>query len=213
MEDLNMVLESNADKSEKAEALYCLGVAHQMKTTEYWDKVVMDYPSTKASKMVLQGMRPGVKRIDPSKFKSPVVSVDFILGFQDALPPQTAAWVEDKNGKFVKTLYVSGFSGYVKEKQLWLKEWAADSKFADADVVTSASINVGHHIYLWELKDHTGKSVKPGEYVVKVEVFSWPSMKYQLASVPIKIGGNEKRATVEEGNLIPFLEVTYYPKK
>jgi len=213
MEDLNMVLESKADKTKKAEALYYLGIAYQKKTMEYWDKVVADYPSTEASKMVLEGMRPKVKRFDPSKFKSAVVSVDFVLGFQDALPPQTAVWIEDKNGKFIKTLYVSGFSGYVKEKQLWLKEWAKSSKFVDTDAITSASIDVGHHIYLWELKDHTGKKVKSGEYVVKVEVYAWPSMKYQLVSAPIEIGSKEKSTTVEEGNVIPSLVVTYYPKK
>jgi len=213
MKDLNMVLESKANKSQKAEALYYLGIAHQKKTMEYWDKVVADYPSTEASKMVLEGMRPKVKRFDPSKFKSAVVSVDFVLGFQDALAPQTAVWIEDKNGKFVKTLYVSGFSGHVKEKQLWLKEWAKSSKFVDTDAITSASIDVGQHIYLWEVKDHTGKKVKSGEYVVKVEVSSWPSMEYQLASVPIKIGDKERKSIVEEGNVILSLEVTYYPKK
>jgi tetratricopeptide (TPR) repeat protein len=211
--DLNMVLESDADKSKKAEALYYLGIAHQKKTMEYWNKVVLDYPSTEATKMVLEGMRPKIKRIDRSEFKNPIVVVDFVLGFQDALPPQTAVWIEDKNGKFIKTLYVSGFSGHVKEKQLWLKEWGADSKFVDADAVSSASIDVGHYIYLWELKDYTGKSVKAGKYVVKIEVSSWPSMKYQLASAPIKIGNKEKRSAVEEGDVIPSLVVTYYPEK
>ncbi len=213
MEDLNKVLESDADKSQKAEAMYYLGVAHQKKTMEYWDKVVMDYPSTEASKMVFEAMRPGVKRIDPSKFKSPVVVVDFILGFQDALAPQTAVWVEDKKGNFVKTLYVSGFSGYVKEKQLWLKKWAESSKYVDTDAVTAASIDLGQHIYLWDLKDNKGKNVKSGKYVVKVEVSSWPSMKYQLVSVPIEIGGKENKSTVEEGNIIPFLQAAYYAKK
>ena len=213
IEDLNMVIESKVDKSKKAEALYYLGIAYQKKTMEYWNKVVMDYPSTEANKMVLEEMRPKVKRIDPSKFKSSFVSVDFLLGFQDALPPQTAVWIEDKNGKFVKTLYVSGFSGYVKEKQLWLKEWASASKYIDADAVTSASIDIGHHIYFWELKDHNGKNIKSGEYIVKVEVSSWPSMKYQIISVPIEIGGREKISTVEEGEVIPSLVVTYHPKK
>jgi hypothetical protein len=212
IEDLNKVLNSDAKDSLKAEALYYLGVAYQRKTMEYWDKVITDYPSSKASKMVFQGMRPYIKRIDPEKVKNSVV-VDFILGFQDALPPQTAVWVEDKNGKFIKTLYVSGFSGYVKEKQVWLKEWAANSKFVDADAVTSASIDVGHHIYLWDLKDYSDKSVKSGKYVVKVEVSSWPSMKYQLVSVPVKIGGEGGKSTVEEGDIIPFVEATYYPKK
>jgi tetratricopeptide (TPR) repeat protein len=212
IEDLNKVLASNAEDSLKAEALYYLGVAYQKKTMEYWDKVVADYPSSEAAKMVFQGMRPDIKRIDPEKVKNSVV-VDFILGFQDALPPQTAVWVEDKSGKFIKTLYVSGFSGHVKERQVWLKEWAANSKFVDADAVTSASIDVGHYIYLWNLKDYSDKSVKAGEYVVKVEVSSWPSMKYQLVSVPIKIGGKSGKSTVEEGNIIPFVEATYYPKK
>jgi len=213
IEDLNKVLESDAEKSVKAEALYHLGIAYQRKALDYWDKVVVDYPSSEASKMVFDGMRPKVKRVDPDKFKNSVVVVDFLLGFQDALAPQTAVWIEDKNGKFVKTLYVSGFSGYVKEKQLWLKKWAESSKFVDTDAITSASIDVGHYIYIWELKDHTGKKVKSGEYVVKVEVFSWPSMKYQLVSAAIKIGGKGNKSKAEEGNIIPFLEATFYPKK
>lgn len=213
IEDLNLVLKSDAESSVKAEAMYHLGIAYQRKALDYWDKVVADYPSSDASKMVFEGMRPSIKRIDPDKFKNAVVAVDFTLGFQDALAPQTAVWIEDKKGNFIKTLYVSGFSGYVKENQLWLKKWAESSDFVDTDAVTSASIDVGHHIYIWELENHAGKKVKSGEYVVKVEVFSWPSMKYQLASVPIKIGGKGGKAKIEEGNIIPYLEATYYPKK
>lgn len=213
IEDLNKVLESNAESSVKAEALYHLGAAFQRKALGYWDKVVADYPSTEASKMVLEEMRPKIKRIDPDKFKNAVVVVDFIVGFQDALPPQTAVWIEDKKGDFIKTVYVSGFSGYVKEKQNYLAKWGESSKFVDTDAVTSASIDVGHHIYLWELKDHTGKKVRPGDYVVKVEVSSWPSMKYQMASVPIKIGDKGNKSIIEEGNIIPYLEATYYPKR
>jgi len=213
IEDLNKVLESDAESSIKAKALYHLGIAYQRKALDYWDKVVVDYPSTEASKMVFEGMRPDIKRIDPEKFKKSVVVVDFVLGFQDALPPQTAVWIEDKKGKFIKTLYVSGFSGYVKEKQTCLVKWGESSKFVDTDAITSASIDVGHYLYLWELKDHTGKKVKSGEYNVKVEVFAWPSTKYQLVSAAIKIGGKERKSMVEEGNIIPFLEATYYPKK
>ncbi|MBN1695341.1 DUF2271 domain-containing protein [candidate division WOR-3 bacterium] len=213
IEDLNKILESDAESSMKAEAMYHLGIAYQRKALEYWDKVIADYPKSDASKMVFESMRPGIKRIDTDKFKDATVVVDFVLGFQDALAPQTAVWIEDKKGNFIKTLYVSGFSGYVKEKQLWLKKWAESSKYVDTDAVTSASIDVGHHIYIWELKDHNGKKVKSGEYVVKVEVSSWPSMKYQLASVAIKINGKKNKSTVEEGDIIPFLEATYYPKK
>lgn len=212
MDDLNRVLKSNADNSAKAEALYWLGMAHQKRTMTYWIKVVSDYPETKSSHTVFETMRPGVKRINLSEYKLPILTVDFILGFRDELPPQTAVWVEDKNGKFVKTIYVSGFSGHAREKQINLPEWSESSKFSDVDGVTGASIDLGHHIYVWDLKDLSGKVVEPGEYVIKVEVAYWPSTQYQLASVNINLGKKKERSTVEKGDLIPFLGVEYYPE-
>jgi len=56
-----------------------------------------------------------------------------------------------------------------------------------------------------------GKKVAPGDYVVKVEVSYWPSMKYQMVEAPIKIGGERTRSVVEEGHFIPYLEVRYLP--
>ncbi len=157
MENLDMVLENDVGKSKKAEALYYLGIAHQKKTMEYWNKVVMDYPSTEAYKTVLGGMRPKIKRIDRSEFKNPVVVVN----------------------------------------------WGMDSKFVDTDAVTSVSIDVGHHIHLWALKNYTGKIVNAGEFFIKIEVSSWLSMKYQLVSAPIKIGSRGKRCnTISDGCLL-----------
>jgi hypothetical protein len=54
--------------------------------------------------------------------------------------------------------------------------------------------------------------VNPGEYIVKVEVTYWPSMQSQLVAATIKLGEKEEQAVVEEGNLIPYLEVKYYPE-
>jgi len=119
-------------------------------------------------------------------------------------------WIEDKSGNFVKTVYVSGFSGYAKEKQANLSDWAKASKFQDTDAVTAASIDVGHHIYVWDLKDYQGKQVKAGEYVVKVEVAYWPSMEYQSTKANFTIGKKDTRVVVEEGNLVPYLMVKYY---
>jgi hypothetical protein len=162
--------------------------------------------------MVFDSMTPEIQRLDPSQQKAPLVSIDFVLGFQDELAPQTAIWIEDGSGNFVRTLYVSGFAGFVKERQITLPLWAEASSFSDADAVTGASIDVGHHIYVWDLKDHTGAKVKPAEYTVKVEVSHWPSMQYQLAEAAIELGKTEQRTIVEEGNFIPYLEVTYYPQ-
>ncbi len=183
----------------------------QIQGRTQWIDVVKNYKDTRASQMVFDELNPNVKRIDISKYKTPILIIDFIMGFTDELAPQTAVWVEDKDGKFIKTVYVSGFSGYAKEKQVNLPRWAQSSKFSDTDGVTGASIDLGHHIYAWDLKDVLGNKVKSGEYVIKIEVSYWPSMQYQWVSADINIGKKETRTVVEEGNLIPYLEVKYIP--
>jgi hypothetical protein len=47
--------------------------------------------------------------------------------------------------------------------------------------------------------------------VVKVETMYWPSMKYQMVEGAITVGAKEDRIVVEEGDFIPYLEVTYLP--
>lgn len=212
IEDLNMVIKSDAPDDMKAYALYYLGVAYEKKAMTSWIKVVSKYPDSRASLSVFNVMKPQIEHIDLSKYNSSIVVIDFILGFRDELPPQSAVWVEDENGGFVKTIYVSGFSGYAKEKQVNLPKWSESSKFLDVDEVTGASIDLGHHIYVWDLKDNTNKRVRKGKYTVKVEVAYWPSMKYQMVSVPINVGNRAVSKRIEEGNFIPSVEVKYYPK-
>lgn len=102
--------------------------------------------------------------------------IDFILGFGDELAPQTAVWIEDAQGTYVKTVYVSGFSGYVKEVQVTLPKWAKSSEFQGVDAVTSVSIDCGGHQYVWDMTDWSGKPVKPGSYTVCIEISFRPSM-------------------------------------
>jgi tetratricopeptide (TPR) repeat protein len=210
IEDLKLVRESNVSENNKAEALYWLGAAYQKKAMTHWIEVITDYSETDASKEAFVSMHPSVSHFEPTEYKRPFLVIDFILGFRDELPPQTVVWIEDKDGIYIKTVYVSGFSGFAKEKQVNLSEWAESSKFRDVDAVTAASINIGHHIYVWDLKDYEGNKVKTKEYVVKVETAYWPSMEYQLVSANIMIGKNDSRIVVEESNLIPYLEVKYY---
>jgi tetratricopeptide (TPR) repeat protein len=210
MEDLNWVAKSDAPKDIKAQALYWLGYAYQKKATTQWIKVITDYKNTEASHLAFENMRPAIQHFDPQKHQRPFLEIDFVLGFRDELAPQSAVWIEDKNGNFVKTVYVSGFSGYAKEKQANLSDWADASKFRDTDAVTAASIDVGHHVYVWNLKDYQGKSVKAGEYVVKIEVAYWPSMEYQSTKANFTIAKKDSRVVVEEGDLVPYLMVKYY---
>lgn len=207
MADLEMVIASDAPDSLKAEALYNLGVAHQKMAMTYWSEVVSNYPETDAMENVFDEIRPPVEHIDLTNYKRPFMIVDFVLGFKDELAPQTAVWVETADGAFVKTIYVSGFSGHAKGKQVNLPVWAQASKFADVDGVTAASIDLGHHIYVWDMNDIDGKQVKKGDYLVKIEASFWPSMQYQRVEVPINLGKKDTRAVVEEGNLIPYVEV------
>jgi len=74
-----------------------------------------------------------------------------------------------------------------------------------------ASINVGHHIYVWDLKDSLGRRVKAGEYVVKVEVAYWPSMQYQLVSAAVTLEEKGDQIIVEQGKFVPYLKVNYFP--
>ena len=211
IDDLNRVLRSDVSDSTKAEALHWLGKAYQKKAMSYWIKVVSQNPNSKESKAIFDRMRPAVKRFDLSQYQPPVLAIDFILGFRDELEPQTAVWIEDKDGNFVKTIYVSGFSGHAKEREVRLPKWANSSKFVDVDTVTGASINVGHHIYVWDLKDSLGRRVTAGEYVVKVEVAYWPSMQYQLVSAAVNLEEKGDQIIVEQGKFVPYLKVNYFP--
>ncbi len=209
--DLEMVTESDVSRDMKAKAIYWLGYAHQKKATTYWTQVVSKYPGTDAAQYVFKTLRPPVKHVDLSSYPTPVVGIEFEMSYRDELAPQTAVWVESADGRFVKTIYVSGFSGHAKEKQINLPVWAKSSEFVDVDAVTGASINLGHHVYVWDLLDHSGAKVKHGQYKIVVEVSYWPSMQYQRVEAPVEIGKRQVRKVVEEGDFIPYLEVRYLP--
>ena len=136
------------------------------------------------------------------------VKISFHLGFQDELPPQTAVWIEDEKGAFIKTVYVSGFSGYAKEKQVDLPIWANKSEF-ETNGTTGASIDWGKHTFLWDLTDKNNKKVKSGKYTVIVESSWWPSMKYARAEAVIRIGKKKNQVLKDNKPFIPWLFVEY----
>jgi len=210
--DLEYVLKNTKSPADSAQAMYWLGAARERQAMRFWLDVATKFPETEAARLALAGMRPVYSHLDPAKLDKPVVAIDFVLGFRDELAPQVAVWIEDASEKHVKTVFVSGFAGNVKGKQVTLPVWAATSEFAGADAVTGASIDVGHYVYTWDCKGLDGKPVKPGKYTAKVEVCHWPSMKYQLAEAAITVGNKGESVRVEEGDYIPSLVVTYYPK-
>jgi len=211
MQDLQLVIDSSAPVASRAQAKYWLGFGYQKKGRTYWTQVVNENLDEEAVNLALGSMRPAIERFDRASRPGPEVVIEFLLGFYDDLPPQTAVWIENAEGALVRTLYISGFSGHAKQAQVVLPVYAAETAYADADAVTGASIDVGNHIYTWDLKDSAGNQVPAGPYTVKVEVTHWPTMKYQLAETTIKVGTGAASQAVEEGNYIPYLRVEYLP--
>ncbi len=204
----SMAKDKSLPDSIKTEILYNLGYGYRKKGNAIWMKLVKNYPHSKEVQLVYDefGLRNYREKVSQTKEEKVVVT--FHLGFQDELEPQTAVWIEDSHGKFVKTLYVSGFSGFAREKQVNLPIWANSSQF-ETDGTTGASIDWGKHTYVWDLTDHQGKRVKNGVYKVNIEASWWPSMQYGRTSAEICIGKSPTEVTVEKKPLIPLVHVQY----
>jgi tetratricopeptide (TPR) repeat protein len=210
IEDLETIIRSDPPEALETAARYELGRVRRKEAMSDWLEVVAQYPETPAADSVFGSLQASVPSVNLSQYKRPFVAIEFIMAFRDELPPQTAVWIETVDGNFVKTIYVSGFTGYARAPRR-LPQWEASSDFFDVDAVTAASIDIGHHTYVWDLKNALGEDVNSGDYVVKVEATFWPSMQYQNVSAQITLGKEEDRVVVKEGNLIPHLEVSYLP--
>lgn len=206
--DLNIFMQSGAPDSLKAEALFNLGYGYRKLGTSKWISVVNDYPSSEQAESVFANFNPRPTAPDITSLVTPCLTIEFALGFQDELPPQTAVWIEDEKGNFVKTIYVSGFAGHVKSVQVTLPLWGNTSNF-ETDATTGASIDLGNHFYTWDLDDGFGDMVPNGIYVVNVEVSYWPSYKYETVSLPILLADEDKYAVKNDALLVPYLELNY----
>ena len=205
----SMSRDANLSDSLRAEATYELGFGFRKKGRGIWADFVKNNPDAGQASLVYREY--GLRESAPKPAAGERVQVQFHLGFQDELEPQTALWVEDADGKFVKTLYVSGFSGFAKEKQVVLPEFAKRAKF-QTDGNTGASVDWGKHSYVWDLTGPSGKRVRPGVYTVVLEVSWWPSMRYESAGAKISVGGKASEKTVSRDPFIPRLRVQYMPK-
>lgn len=209
--DLEMVLESPLPDSIKATTHYLLGLGYRKKGTHHWIEGTVKYPESKAARVIYSEMKPDMQPLREESQEDGSVKINFVIGYQDELPPQIAVWIEDGSGRYIRTVYVSGFSGHVRDKQVVLPIWAEASEFEGIDAVTGASIDTGHHSYTWNLEDAGGRRVDRGKYTVKVEASFWPSYKYQDLEAEIRVGRKKDHIVVEKGDFIPWLEVTYIP--
>ena len=192
----------------KSEVLYQLGYGYRKKGHAVWMRLVKDMPGEPMSQSVYDEYGLREFKDESVEMRGEKVEITFHLGFMDELAPQTALWIEDNEGKFVKTLYVSGFSAFAKEKQINLPDWSRTSEY-ETDGTTGASIDWGKHTYVWDLTDHEGRRVKNGTYKVQIEVSWWPTMKYGRTSAKIKIGRSPDEVTVAKEPWVPMMRVNY----
>jgi len=89
---------------------------------------------------------------------------------------QFAVWIEDAQGRFVKTLYITRFTaagGWQKREQS-LPQWVRQANPAgmnktQIDAITGPTPQSGPLHYYWDGTDSTGRTVSIGEYRVIVE--------------------------------------------
>ncbi|MBN1149834.1 DUF2271 domain-containing protein [candidate division WOR-3 bacterium] len=206
--DLNEILESDAPDSVKTAALFHIGYGYRKLGASKWTNVVNDYPSSQEAQWVFEVLNPRPFTVDFSSLEKPCLIIEFSLGFIDELPPQTAVWIEDDQENFIKTIYVSGFAGNVKAVQTTLPLWGNSSNFT-TDANTGASIDLGNHVYTWNLKDSDGNTVQNGTYKANIEVSYWPSYQYEQTSVDFEIGAENAEVIKTDGRLLPYIQLRY----
>jgi hypothetical protein len=136
---------------------------------------------------------------------------------------QFAVWIEDAQGRYIKTLYATRFTaagGWAK-REFSLPQWVKQSNLAgmskpQVDAVTGPTPKGGSLQYIWDGTDSTGKAVPAGEYRVIVEA-SLRNENAVIYTAAIKLGERGRvtaqarytgTSTAERGMIGP-VTVTY----
>ena len=113
--------------------------------------------------------------ISPAREASGQVTVSFVVA---QFPVQMALWVEDAQGRYVRTLYVSQWEAAAGHARNILPQWVEASReargtdrAANVDAVTSATLKAGEApvAFTWDLKDWKGETVLPGDYLARLQ--------------------------------------------
>lgn len=140
--------------------------------------------------------------IDPNR---PRVEVSFDFARQDGRASnQLAAWVTDKDGNIVKTLFATNFTagrGGWEQRKESLPQWVSDSGIArmttpEVDAISRATPASGAIRLAWYCDDTNGKPVPPGQYTLNLEAsLRWDNRVLYQATV--LLGGESKEIKPE----------------
>jgi FAD:protein FMN transferase len=145
------------------------------------------------------------------------VAIGVDLAVRNARRPErpiTAIWIEDANGKLVRTIEVWGGIGkdykYLRDLRTWWKWGQADADMVRA--VTRASRNPGQYSIAWDGTDQKGNAVAPGTYTVWIEAASEHGGK-GAGSGKIVCGSDKSTGKIDATASFNAATLTYAPKE
>jgi hypothetical protein len=119
---------------------------------------------------------------------------------------QFAVWIEDTEGKYIKTLYATRYTanGGYSRRPSSIPAWVKISGLSNltkpqVDAITSATPQAGTLTYTWDGTDSKGTALPTGDYVLVLEgTLRWENQVYYRA--PITLG---------KGSMTPKVDVEY----
>ena len=107
---------------------------------------------------------------------------------------QFAVWIEDAQGRFIKTLYATRFTaaGGWQRRPLSIAQWVKRSNLAgmnktQVDAITGPTPQSGNLRYVWDGTDSAGRAVSAGEYRVLVEA-TLRNENHVIYTAAVKLG-------------------------
>ena len=124
---------------------------------------------------------------------SAALEMTFTFTRQSGHSNQFAVWIEDTEGKYIKTLYVTRWTangGYRKTSSIpeWVKK-SEPSKMikSQIDAISGATPKTGKLTYTWDRTDSKGTTLPAGDYVFVLE--GTLRLKNQVyCKVPVSLG-------------------------
>ncbi|MBN1838138.1 MAG: DUF2271 domain-containing protein [Spirochaetales bacterium] len=116
---------------------------------------------------------------------------------------QLAIWIEDANGRFLRTLMVTDFAGRDagwKRRPQTLVRWRQAAEMValaqrEIDAVSAATPPSGTHSVDWDLRDRDGRAVPQGTYRYRIDGnISWDTTVMWTGTIEVGGGPQTSRA-------------------
>jgi hypothetical protein len=141
-----------------------------------------------------------------AKQAAPAAELSFIFSRRSgSASNQFAVWIEDHQGKYIKTLYATRYTanGGWRRRATSIPMWVRQSGLADMtqpqiDTMSGATPRDGELSYVWDGTDMHGNIVPAGEYVMILEgTLRWSNQVYYRAPIILGQGAMTPRLAIE----------------